>query len=130
MNLSEKIQRLRKKKKVTQAGLAKALNISPSTVGMWEQGTNSPLMDKVTQMAKFFNVPISYFFEDVDMSSVNVAKIPIYGHISCGDGAVIFEDPDDYEEIPIDWLNGGDHFMLYAKGDSMEGSRIFEGDKL
>lgn len=130
MELKDKILQLRKKKRNTQAELAKALNVSPSTVSAWELGTNAPLMDKVTQMAIYFNEPISYFFDDVDMSSVNMVRLPVYGRISCGNGSLIFEEPETYEDVPLDWLNGGEYFLLVAKGDSMEGSRIFDNDKL
>lgn len=62
--------------------------------------------------------------------SSQFVRLPVYGQISCGNGRIIFEDPIDHEDVPKDWLNGGEYIMLVAQGDSMTGSRIFEGDKL
>lgn len=130
LKISDKIKKLRKENKLTQAGLAKVLKVSPSTVSAWELGTNVPLMDKIVQLSNYFDVSTNYFFDDLDITSVNMASVPVHGEISCGNGRINYDEPTDYEEIPMDWLNGGEYFMLYANGDSMSGSRIYNGDKL
>ena len=87
-------------------------------------------MDKLVQLSEYLDVPVNYFFDDLDITSVNMASIPVYGGISCGNGRINYDEPTDYEEIPMDWLNGGEYFMMYADGDSMSGSRIYNGDRL
>lgn len=56
--------------------------------------------------------------------------LPIVGRISCGEGVVAYEEVEGYEPTPRNWLNGGEYFYLRAKGDSMTGARIQEGDLL
>ncbi|CEG23168.1 LexA repressor [Planococcus massiliensis] len=70
------------------------------------------------------------FKSEHSYKAFNFIRLPIYGQISCGNGRIIFEDPIDFEDVPRDWLNGGEYIMLIAQGDSMTGSKIFEGDKL
>lgn len=58
-------------------------------------------------------------------------KIPVLGHIAAGEPIFASEHIEDYVDIP----NPGDYdpdelFMLKVKGDSMIGSRIYEGDKV
>lgn len=56
--------------------------------------------------------------------------LPIVGHISCGNGALAFEEIEGYEPTPKEWVKGGEYFYLRAKGDSMTGARIHDGDLL
>lgn len=60
----------------------------------------------------------------------NLVKLPLVGKISCGNGIIAFEEIEGYESTPKDWLNGGEYFYLRAKGDSMTGARIYDGDLL
>src|SRR5690554_6227012 len=91
-------------------------------------------MDKLDMMAHYFGVPISYFFEENQIkgsrSCFNFVKLPIVGAISCGNGAVAYDDIEGYEDVPSSWLNGGEYFFLRAKGDSMINARIQDGDLL
>lgn len=131
MNVGDKIKELRKKHKLTQADLAKKLGVKPTAVSAWEGNHNRPLMDKLTLIAEMFEVPITYFFdvEDLGQTGETIA-LPVYGNISCGEGAFIYEETGVYESTPREWLNGGEYFYLRAKGDSMTGARIQEGDML
>ncbi len=54
------ITELRKDKKITQQELAKILNVSKSTVAHYEQGINSPSLDVLIKLAKYFEVPVDY----------------------------------------------------------------------
>jgi repressor LexA len=142
MKLGDKIKELRKKHRLTQAELAKKLNVAPTAVSAWERNENRPLMDKITILSNMFDVPISYFFEDFENNLGTVVreeknfyyteftKLPIVGTISCGNGVVAYEDIQGYEEVPRSWLNGGEYFFLRAKGDSMINARIMDGDLL
>ena len=51
---------LRKGKKMTQADLSRELNISPSSIGMWEQGRREPDLDNLSRIADFFGVSADY----------------------------------------------------------------------
>lgn len=131
MKVGDKIKELRKQHRLTQADLAKKLKVAPTAVSAWEGNHNRPLMDKISILADLFNVPITYFFDVEDLGdSIDAVTLPVYGNVSCGNGLVVFEAPETYETTPRDWLNGAEYFYLKAKGDSMLGARISEGDLL
>ena len=56
----QQIESLRKKKGWSQAELARRLHISPSTVGMYEQGRREPSIDVLVAMSEEFGVTIDY----------------------------------------------------------------------
>lgn len=58
--LSKQITKLRKKQGMSQSQLAKELNVSPSTIGMYEQGRRVPELKIVLAMARLFNVSLDY----------------------------------------------------------------------
>ena len=55
-----KAKELREKNQLTQAELSKHLKISPSTVGMYEQGRREPDIDTLKKLSDFFEVSIDY----------------------------------------------------------------------
>ena len=60
-----------------------------------------------------------------------ILRIPILGHIAAGAPILAEEHISDWTEIPNIWSYKEDElFMLEVKGDSMIGSRIYEGDKV
>ena len=56
----ECLKKLRKKMKMTQAALAGKLGISPSTIGMYEQGRREPDSKLLIKIANFFGVSVDY----------------------------------------------------------------------
>ena len=58
--LRKQIEFLRRKKGWSQAELANRLHISPSTIGMYEQGRREPPIDVLVAMSKEFDVSIDY----------------------------------------------------------------------
>lgn len=118
MQIKDKIKYLRKRSEYTQADLAKKLDVAVTTVSTWERGGNRPLMDKIVLMSDIFNVPISYFFDEVN-EDVKIVSVPILGQISCGDPISAVENIDDYQKEIENQLPSGNLFYLRAKGDSM-----------
>lgn len=57
---SLKLKELREEKGLSQQALAMKLNISQSTVGMWESGKREPNFETVKQIADFFKVSVDY----------------------------------------------------------------------
>ncbi len=47
MRLGNKIKELRKKNRMTQADLAKKLNVAPTAVSAWERNENRPYRKKI-----------------------------------------------------------------------------------
>jgi len=56
--------------------------------------------------------------------------VPLVGAIACGGPITAVEDYEDVYRMPEDLIGSGEHFMLRAKGDSMTGVGIYEGDLL
>lgn len=60
----KEFKKLRTEYNMTQAELAKALNVSRSTIGMYEQGKREPDFETLEKISDFFNVSMSVFLED------------------------------------------------------------------
>ena len=58
--LGDRIATLRREKGMSQAQLAERLTISPSAVGMYEQGRREPSVELLVAMAKEFQVSTDY----------------------------------------------------------------------
>ncbi len=58
--LGARIAVLRQNAGLSQSALAAKLMISPSTVGMYEQGRREPSVDTLVAMAEFFGVSVEY----------------------------------------------------------------------
>lgn len=118
MQFKDKIKYLRKRSELTQAELAKKLDVAITTVSTWERGGNRPLMDKIVLMSEIFNVPISYFFDEVT-DDIKIVSVPVLGTIACGNPITATENVDEYQKEIENYLPSGTLFYLKAKGDSM-----------
>ena len=58
--LANQIIFLRKRAGMSQSQLAEKLNVSPSAVGMYEQGRRVPSVDLLILLARLFNVSLDY----------------------------------------------------------------------
>ena len=61
------IKELRKKKRMTQRDLAKAMKVSQQTVGAWETGRAIPGADTLSELADYFNVTTDYLLGKPEM---------------------------------------------------------------
>lgn len=59
-SIGDRIRSLRKGVKLSQVKLAELMELSPSTVGMYEQGRRKPEFSQLEKMSKIFNVSIDY----------------------------------------------------------------------
>lgn len=59
-----KMKNLRKKENMLQCDLAEKLNLSTSTIGMWEQGRAKPDDESITTMARIFGVSTDYLLDN------------------------------------------------------------------
>lgn len=121
--------------------LADKIGVTKKTIQRYETGEIKIDMERLGDIASALGVRVSVLIsdtkayneirEDVETYATdNLVMVPIVGKISCGNGTLAFEDIEGYEPVPEGWLNGGDYFCLRAKGDSMIGARIHEGDLL
>lgn len=66
--LSIQISYLRMQNKLSQAQLAKQLNISPSALGMYEQGRRVPSLDMLIKLSEYFHVSLDYLITGSEFS--------------------------------------------------------------
>ncbi len=62
--LGEKIKKLRKSRGISQMEMAENLGISYQQIQKYERGKSSLSVYRLYQIASFFNVPVSSFFEE------------------------------------------------------------------
>jgi len=60
MVFGQRLRYLRESKKMTQKELAKALNSSESTIGMYERGEREPNFETVGKIASYFGVSVDF----------------------------------------------------------------------
>ena len=73
-NFKEILKELRKKKNLTQRGLAEKTGISLAMITKYEQGLNTPSIENLRVLADFFKVSIRNFLEE-DRDRDRVFKI-------------------------------------------------------
>lgn len=66
MDISNKIQILRKDKGISQEELAEKLSVSRQAVSKWETGAAMPDIDKIVILSEIFNVTTDYLLKDID----------------------------------------------------------------
>ena len=57
---SERLRELREEFNLSQDKLAKAVGLTHTAIGLWEQGKRVPNLDAVILLAKYFGVTIDY----------------------------------------------------------------------
>ena len=127
------LKRLREEKEMTQAELGKALEISPSAIGMYEQGRRTPDIPTLKKIASYFNVSLDYLLGNSPAKAAQPkptgrgVRIPVLGRVVAGIPIEAVEEILDYEEITPELAATGEFFALQVKGDSML-PKLEEGD--
>lgn len=120
MGMYDNFIKIVKSKGLTPYKVAKGTNIAGSTLTSWKNGSYTPKLDKLQLIADFLNVSLS----DI-MGEEREKRLPILGQIACGSPIFAEENIEGYAS-PCYGINAD--FCLFAKGDSMIGARIYEGD--
>lgn len=85
------LKELRKAKGLTQLELSKALDVSPSLVGMYEQGRREASKEILQRIADFFNVSTDYLLGRTDAPTPTETKPETHADDPVAD---IFDNPD------------------------------------
>ena len=70
MEFNEKLQELRKNKKLTQEELAEDLYVSRTAISKWESGRGYPNIDSLKEIAKYFSVTIDELLSGDEVLSI------------------------------------------------------------
>ena len=63
MEFNEKLQELRKNKKLTQEQLAEMLFVSRTAISKWESGRGYPSIDSLKEISNFLQYPLMIYFQ-------------------------------------------------------------------
>lgn len=69
MNISDRIQHLRKEKGISQEELADKIGVSRQAVSKWESEQSSPDIEKIILMSNFFEVTTDYLLKGIESVS-------------------------------------------------------------
>ena len=150
---NERLKLLRREAGLSQQDFAKQLGTSKSSINMYERGEREPGLETLEAIADYFNVDMDYLLgksehrsksawlegidKSVDLDSlrsqikfenlfpIERKRYPLLGEIACGKPITANEEIDLYVEAGADIQAD---FCLKAKGDSMIGARIYDGD--
>lgn len=132
LTMGQKIKALREEHNLTLEQVGNAVGVGKSTVRKWENGMIANMRrDKIADLAKVLQTTPAYLMgwkEEIEVDNlfrIEVKKFPLLGNVACGTPIFAAEEKELYVEagasIPAD-------FCLKAKGDSMIGARICDGD--
>lgn len=79
--LSEQISLLRTRNGWTQQQLADELQVSKQSISYWETGRKAPKMKKIEEMARLFNVSVSYILDGETKGKYNSTAETIAAHL-------------------------------------------------
>ena len=127
--LADQLRRIRKERGMTLGELARLSGTSAQNVHRYENGviTNVPL-DKIEAMAAALEVSPAELagWDGEDATErLGARRLPMLGEIACG--LPIFAE-QEYGSFVLTGADTDADFCLTARGDSMIGARIFDGD--
>lgn len=146
---AERLKSLRREKSWSQQRLADELELSKSSVNMYERGEREPGFETMEAIADLFNVDMNYLYGRTDIKIADpivldhsaapaprpipkgfepmpkMKKIPLVGSIACGTPILAEQNIDGHVDAPEDIRCD---FALRCKGDSMIGAGIHDGD--
>ncbi|MEN3009312.1 XRE family transcriptional regulator [Pseudothermotoga sp.] len=129
VSIGEKIRLVRNRLGLTQADLAKKLNVDPSTIAYYESGRRQISLEMLQKIANALGVELDYFLKEQEATATELPPvrkfIPLYDvNIRAGNGGF----PDSLEPLrllPVETVDADCAFVVH--GRSME-PEINDGD--
>ncbi len=123
MALKDRLRQLRKQAGYSQEELAKRFGYkSFTTIQKWEDGTSTPPMSVLLQLATLYHISFQQLLGEND----TLVSIPVLGVVRGGSPIEAYEQEIDSYPTAVD--EPGEYFYLRVVGDSMINARIYEGD--
>lgn len=135
--MKNRIRELREERGLKQGELAGMIHVSQAMLSHWEHGRFDIDPESLKRLSEIFDVSVDYIIYNdsvkrrkpvgafVNIIPIATKKVPLLGTIACGEPLYADEQYGEYavvsNEIDCD-------FCLRAKGDSMIGARINDGD--
>lgn len=131
----ERLKEIRQSKGLSQADVARSLNISRQSYNFYESGKRDPDTKMLATLANFFDVTSDYLLginpspktlkNYVELPPEN-KKLPIIGTVKCGPDGLAFQYLEGYILIGDDYK--GDIIAFRCRGDSMKDLGINSDD--
>ena len=83
MNISDRIQSLRKARGITQEQLADAVGVSRQAVSKWEAEQSVPDLERIVAMAEYFDVTTDYLLRGIETAPTVLAREPVTTRTMC-----------------------------------------------
>lgn len=119
----------------TQKDVADAIGVSQQIMNAWARGKAIPRMGKIQRLADYFGVEKSDLIDEKpegpsipsysNIFPLQRTRVPLLGEIACGEPIFCNEGRESYIAAGTDIKAD---FCLKARGDSMTGARIMDGD--
>ena len=126
LNLRSIIREYKNRTGVSNDYIADKLGVTKSAVSKWISGdvkkVKPETMEKISTL-------IGFDIEPLLKGNVVELRKPILGNVKAGYNLLADENLEGYEMVTSDEYEKGDYF-LKVSGDSMEGSKIHDGDLL
>lgn len=135
--MKNRIRELRESRGFKQGELAEMVPVSQSMLSHWEHGKFDIDPSSLKRLSEIFDVSVDYLIYNDSVKRrkpvgafsnvipIATKKVPLLGDIACGEPLYAEEQYGEYavvaQDIDCD-------FCLRAKGDSMIGARINDGD--
>ena len=124
MTTFEKIVQVLEQKGIKPTPMMKDLGFSTGLFSQWKKGLSTPSRDKIVQISKYLNVPVSYFLNDVSeaepIPNENTYQIPIFESVSAGFGAYANDSIIGYMPLFItSESEAAETIIVRVRGDSM-----------
>ena len=141
-NFGSILKNLRTSRGITQGELATMLDVSRSTVGMYETGGREPDFETMEAIADIFNVDMDYLMGRTQVERKHpitppvpdippglqpmpaMTEVPLVGRIACDTPIMAEENIERMVCVPAKWRAT---FTLTCEGSSME-PKIHDGD--
>ncbi len=140
----------RKKKNLTQQGLASLFHLDKSSISKYENGHQMPEMETLINICDYFGVSVEYLVGQTDkrekvinktdvnditnltkIDNKKMVAIPVIGVIKAGIPMLAEENIIDFEYVHQEELQvGEEYFYLQIKGDSMINASIKDGSRV
>lgn len=114
MELSEKLQELRKEKGLTQEELAEALFVSRTAISKWESGETVPNTETLKLLSKAFNVSINTLLGEPQKLICQCCGMPL------DDGIISREKDGFFNEQYCKWCYANGEYMYGNMGELVE----------
>lgn len=132
MGVGENLRRIRNARKLSQEMLARKSTVSQSAISAIEREEKAPTASTLTLLAKALGCVPSDLLEEKEKAlqvsgllPVTTRRVPLLGTVHCGEPSFAEQEFESYVEA---WAEIHADFALRAKGDSMTGARIQDGD--